>query len=204
MRILSIGIVLWVFSCPFLGFLEGFGVPSHHENQEEDLLEATFNDEACTNPCWQGLQVGVSSRQDVEAFLREHSLDYTTEGDYTYHVSLENDSPLWNEVSSPTADIHLGDNDKVYAMSFFLNLCASTVIEAYDEYPEVEETNGEILYLLYPAHGLIYWLNVETQRIVGVFLYQLEDFSDQVTERLAWNDVADGFVDTCVDALSQP
>lgn len=201
MRLLYLGIVLFMFSCPILPELASENEVSN--NKEQNLLKATFNDDLCTNPCWSGIEVGVSNRQAVEEFLSNEGLDYATDGDYTYHVSLENDSPLWNGVLSPIADIHVGDTDKVYAMSFFLNLCPSTVIEAYDEYPEVEQTNGEILYLLYPTHGLTYWLNLETERVVVVFLFSLEHFTDLDVETQAWSDVADNFVGDCVDALSQ-
>lgn len=203
MRIMWLAFALLMLSCLIFTTLQNYQEPSDREITDENLLQATFNDESCTNPCWRGIEVGVSSRQSVKKMLHDEGLLYDPEWLYTYHVSLKADSPLWKDAPRRIADIHIGENEKVYAMSFVLNLCPSTVIEAYNEYPEVEQTDRRV-FLTYPRRGLDYWLNSETKRVEGVFLWPLEHFTDWGGEKLAWTDIADDFDDNCVDALSQP
>jgi hypothetical protein len=168
-----------------------------------DVLRSTFSDESCTNPCWLGIEVGVSDRQIVETMLEDHGISYSPNGQYTYNIFLDgNPSPLWQDVARPAADIHLS-GDTVSLMTFAVNLCASTILDTYGS-PQVV-TEGPTLLLLYPDYGLNFLLNTSTQRVDGVLLYTL-DYIDQYfppSERQDWTNFAGLFSGKCTDSLSQ-
>lgn len=193
-------IAFFLTSCVCLINLE-----DHVTNQPNTntVLGETFFDESCVNPCWRGIEVGVSNRELVETALDESGLDYVLNGPYTYNIFFENNSsPIWEGVSNPAADIHLVDGDIVGIMSFAVDLCPSSILDTYG-YPEVIEGRSYFR-LLYPNMGLNFFLSLETQRVYAVLLYPL-DYIDQhfpLSEMQEGVNFHDLFTASCSDGLS--
>ena len=161
-----------------------------------------FTDENCENPCWMGIEVGVSDKELVKVTLEQNEIRYSPNGLYTYNIFLDKTtSLLWQNIETPLADIHFW-GETVGLMTFTLDLCLSSVIDAYG-YPEVvmEETSAGILY---PGYGLNFLFDTDTQRITGVILYALgyieENFT--VAEREQWESYSDLLDKNCMDSLS--
>jgi DNA-binding CsgD family transcriptional regulator/tRNA A-37 threonylcarbamoyl transferase component Bud32 len=202
----NIMFLLCLISLPFsLLLFHLIDSDNHIPSQQgsSDVLRLTFFDVSCTNPCWLGIEVGISDRQFVEAILKAHDISYSPNGPFTYNVSLKGEpSPLWQGVANPAADIHLS-GDTVSLVTFAVNLCASTILETYGS-PQVV-TEGPTLFLLYPDYGLNFLLDTNTQRVDGALLYPL-DYIDQTfppSERQDWTNFADLFSGRCTDGLFQ-
>jgi hypothetical protein len=174
------------------------------DSDSSNVLLETFNDEHCVNPCWLGIEVGVSDRSVVEETLERETIDYSPNTRGTYNLFLTgNPSPLWQDMEEPLGDIHLS-GETVNLIMINLDLCPASILEAYGE-PEVVE-RGNYLELVYPSYGLDYWLNSETGRVRGVSLYRL-DYIDEAypsSERQDWEDFAGENDDECIDSLSEP
>ena len=169
-----------------------------------NVLRETFNSPECSNPCWLGIEVGVSDREFVVDVLEQNNINYVANGDYTYNLYLEgNPSPLWRDMSEPLGDIHVFD-DVAFPLSFSLNLCPRTIVETYG-IPEVAD-NETSLELIYPDYGMSFWLDIETGRVRSVILYTLDYIDKNIpfSERQSWENFSDIlFDDYCTDALSQ-
>jgi hypothetical protein len=51
---------------------------SEYEAVDEpaSILKSTFNSRDCDNPCWLGIEVGVTKRADVDRILQEKNRHY--------------------------------------------------------------------------------------------------------------------------------
>lgn len=176
-------------------------VDNSNEETENVLLE-TFNSPDCTNPCWLGIEVGVSDRGFVVDVLEQHQINYAANGDYTYNIFLsETPSPLWSGREDPTGNLHL-TNDTVGLMTFSLNLCPQAILNTYG-IPEVSDRET-FLEFLYPDYGMNFWFDIETGRVRSVILYTLDyiDKNIPLSERHSWDDFSDLLSDDCTDAVS--
>lgn len=200
--------VIWltlsmIFSCPLLTKLQNGAVENSQADSKNVLLD-TFNSEECLNPCWLGIEVGVSDRQFVEDTLEQKGITHAQNGEATYNLFLDkNSSPLWVNMANPLGDIHLSD-ETVFLMTFGLNLCPASIVNAYDD-PDVVDRES-FLELLYPSYGMNFWLDLESGRIRSVALYTL-DYIDEnfpVSDRQSWKAFSDILSDECEDSLSSP
>jgi hypothetical protein len=188
------------------GLLSNEGNPPENRLGTANILRQTFNSPDCVNPCWLGIELGVTDRTTTKRILQEHGIDYTLEG-YTGDSIWLHHIPdgLFPDVAPgkfTRGGINIGEDGTVVLMSFEIDLCVSTAIEAYGppaNWPLVEASPGILVYL---DHLLFFGLDHLTQRMDGVYLH-LKDTMPLPEDLEDWSQYADVFSGECTDVFSQ-
>ena len=184
-----------------------------HSSAKNDILTdfmALYNAEECKNPCWNGIEVGVTQAQDVENTLNSRNVDYRADPrGVTINLYLDNESLIWKNVEQQLGDITI-ISGVVHAIDFQLDLCATTVIDAFGtpliSYREDSVYPG-IFYISfwYVDHGLIFSADTDTRRIRWVILRDIEQIREEfpTLDQRSWEEIAHEFPNDCIDILSE-
>jgi hypothetical protein len=191
-------LALVMFPCRSLMLVE----PDGHETNSgaADTLLYTFNSPECSNPCWLGIELGVTDKETTIAILQEHDIEYTLEGYSGDSIWLHHiPGGLFPQVAPEQftrGGINLGTDGIVTLMNFDLDLCVSTLISTYGE-PSVWDG-----ILVYSDHQLFFGINTTTQRIDGVYLH-LKDAMPSPVELQDWTQYAGAFSSDCSDIFTE-
>lgn len=199
-------LILLLLLASWLGLFPNVGnSPERSPNSVEALREAFINPD-CPNPCWLGIEVGVTDRTTTKRILHENGITYTLEG-YTGNSIWIHDIPngLFPTIAPgkfTRGGINIGEDGTVALMTFDVDLCVSTVINAYGpphNWPIGDETS--LLVLVYPDKQLFLNLNHNSQRVDGIFLHTRGAMppDDQLED---WSLYADMFSDDCSDVFN--
>jgi hypothetical protein len=187
-------LVLIMFPCQSLILAE----PGEHELI--NTLLYTFNRPECSNPCWLGIELGVTDKESTIAILQEHDIEYTLEGYSGDSIWLHHiPNGLFPDVAPgqfTRGGINLGPDGTVALMNFDLDLCVSTLISVYGD-PGVWDG-----ILVYPDHQLFFGIDTTTQRINGVYLH-LKDAMPSRVELQEWAEYASAFSNYCSDIFTK-
>lgn len=180
------------------------------ERNSDKALPDFLSSSECTNPCWLGIEVGVTNRADAIAILEEHNIDYDTRG--VIHLYNMPDSLLLgidpDGRPSPYGrifgNINVGERNEylVQSMNFALDICVSTVVAMYGT-PSVWHVDGGVpSTIIYLDHSLFFDIDVETLRIVGVYLHMNESMPSP-DELDNWSKYDGLFSEGCTDIFTE-
>jgi hypothetical protein len=183
--------------------------PGEHETRSEitNAILYTFNNPKCSNPCWLGIELGVTDKETTVAALQEHDIVYTFEGYGGDSIWLQ-DIPdgLFPDMAPGEFTrgwIGVDPGGSVHSMTFDLDLCVSTLIWVYGE-PDVWDS-----ILVYPDHQLFFSVDWASRRVDGVNLHlkevmpstdQLQNWSEFLQD---WPEYADAFSGECSDVFTE-
>jgi hypothetical protein len=197
-------LALVVFPCRSLMLIQ----PNEHETSSEvtDTLFYTFNNPKCSNPCWLGIELGITDKETAVATLQEYDIKYTFEG-YGGDSIWLHDIPggLFPDVAPGEFTqgwIGVNPDGPVYSMTFDVDFCVSTLVRVYGE-PDVWDG-----ILVYPDYQLFFSMDWTTRRVDGVYLHleeaipsidQLQGWSEFLQD---WPEYADTFSGECSDVFT--
>lgn len=142
----------WVLFFLISGFLFpcGFLDSIFNTDRETKALQDVVITE-CTEPCWLGIEIGKTSKEQAIDILEDNDLTYTSEA---LGIGVEPlPSDLWDDVDEPHVVLWLED-DIVMGMLFPVRVCTSIVIDTLGT-PVVVVTGDEHHYeFFYPEFGL--------------------------------------------------
>jgi hypothetical protein len=171
-----------------------------------EAFAGVFTSPECDNPCWLGIEVGVTTREEALRILEAHDVEFTFEG-YVggilhFHHIPDGLVPGLNAEGTPPGNVYgdmsIGENasDIVFSTDFNLDLCVATILEAYG----IPSIWGSTI-LVYLDRHLFFHFDTTSRRIDWVFLHQA-DAMPPPEELDAWSDHADFFSGECFDEFT--
>lgn len=171
-------------------------IAAESDIEATDLLVRTFNSPECSNPCWLGIEVGVTDKETAIAVLQEHGVEFTLEGYSGDSIWLRHiPGGLFPNVAPEEftrGGINIGSDGVVTLISFDLDICVSTLVSAYGV-PSVWD--GILVYL---DRQIFFTVNGTTQRIDGIYLH-LKDAMPSPDELENGFEYTKSFSETCSD-----
>ena len=211
MKCALILLLLILSGCQYYNLLE----MSQHEIDPElqQLFTNAFYSPECDNPCWLGIEVGVTRGDEVIPILEAQGIAYGVPGVIHLHSIPTGTVPgivLEGNSSVPDSPAVFGDinvnpysEDIVPSMDFVLDLCVQTVIDAYGV-PEAWHVNSGIpSTLVYVDRQALFSVDTETMRIDWMILHDRPYWLSLSTELENWLPYAHRFPDDCTDALTE-
>lgn len=182
----------------------GFILVQNENNETSSEVASTllytFNDPKCSNPCWLGIELAVTNKEEVIAILEQHGIEFTLEGYSGDSIWLHNIPgglfPDGDIVKFTHGWIGVDPDGPVHLITFDLDLCVSTLLRAYGE-PSVWDG-----ILVYVDHQLFFSVDWKTHRVSGVALHLKEAIPPQI-ELEDWAKYASNFSDDCSDVLTR-
>ncbi|MEQ8673866.1 MAG: hypothetical protein RLP44_12700 [Aggregatilineales bacterium] len=203
-------LLLILSGCQYYNLLE----MSQHEIDPElqQLFTDAFYSPECDNPCWLGIEVGVTRGDEVIPILESHGIAYGVPGVIHLHSIPAGTVPGIVLEGSPSADgfpvfgdinVNPYSEDVVPSMDFVLDLCVQTVIDAYG-IPEVLFTESGIpSTLIYLNDSTLFSVDTETMRIDWMILHDRPYWLSLPNDFESWSLYAHLFPDDCTDALTE-
>ena len=183
---------------------------------DEELVQIftdAFNDPACDNPCWMGIEVGITTRAEAKTLLEEQGIAFAQyEGsELIYLYELNNTivpglnlnkvslGPDGKPLRTVYGDINPEGGGTVGSMDFALDLCVTTIFRAYGE---PTGTRGSTM--VYVEEQLYFsWDASAGNRVDVIFLHQ--EIKLPIEELQDWRTFyGDVISEPCTDQFTSP
>ncbi len=134
-------------------------------NQPE--LQDFLSDDDCSASCWNGIQPGQTTVDELVQILDENNIEYVQNAmflDQQLTFSLDTDNPLWPDNITPEMDIIISDyldpdNNSVLLVRYVkVNVCLSTIAEVFG-LPDKVITSSTNATLVYYDEGMEFFSN---------------------------------------------
>jgi hypothetical protein len=165
--------------------------------------------EGCITTCWQTIQPALTNRTAVRDLLDTNGIEFVfarSSGDQadSFVWQLPNSSPLAYPSEVASVVVEFDTEDVVWRVAVVtLDVCFSRVIDAFG-IPPFANGDEHLLRLGYPDEGLVFGVNLDTDRVTGIFITTdawVRYFS-QLATRANWEALKDDLSSPCVDRFS--
>jgi hypothetical protein len=204
---------LWIIGVSVLlisGLIAGNAVINSLENEDDsnssNLLRFALTDEGCANPCWLGIEVGLTREESAVDILNQNNIIFTiaeAPGDQDiYNFTLGTDFPFWRKSGEPANGSLITLGGTVVVIGLSVDVCVSSLLDAFGE-PLVVPPGPDSFYsLYYPGFGLSFWLHEETNHTWNVMLRTkalTREILNEYPNAASWKTYSDTLVGECID-----
>lgn len=179
-------------------------------NVTEWFLSA-FHSPECRNPCWLGIEVGVTNKASAISILKQHGIEYDTDGViHLNHIpdglvpGMDSDGqPGPNGNAYGDINVAGGNESIVQSIDFYVDLCMSTVISTYGVPLVWFSEAGLPTTIVYVDRQMFLTIDPETKRVDGLILHDEAEDMPLPVELQDWSGYAHAFQGNCVDIFTE-